>query len=67
VWIAGGGSGHGYKHGPRIGEYLVARLDGAELGAQDGPEEARFVLGPRVPDPGARTSGDEMARDWSPI
>ena len=67
VWIAGGGSGHGYKHGPRIGEYLVARLDGAELGAQDGPEEARFVLGPRVADPGARTSGDEMARDWTPI
>lgn len=67
VWIAGGGSGHGYKHGPRIGEYLVARLDGAELGAQDGPAEARFTLGPRVADPGARTSGDEMARDWSPI
>ena len=67
VWIAGGGSGHGYKHGPRIGEYLVGRLDGAELGAQDGPEEARFRLGPRVADPTARTSGDEMARDWSPI
>jgi len=67
VWIAGGGSGHGYKHGPRIGEYLVARLDGADLGAQDGPEEARFSIGPRTADPGARTSGDEMADDWSPI
>jgi monomeric sarcosine oxidase len=25
VWIAGGGSGHGFKHGPAVGE-LVARL-----------------------------------------
>jgi monomeric sarcosine oxidase len=25
VWIAGGGSGHGFKHGPAVGEYL-ARL-----------------------------------------
>lgn len=22
VWIAGGGSGHGFKHGPAVGEYL---------------------------------------------
>jgi glycine/D-amino acid oxidase-like deaminating enzyme len=26
VWIAGGGSGHGFKHGPAIGEYLAARI-----------------------------------------
>lgn len=26
VWIAGGGSGHAFKHGPAIGEYLAARL-----------------------------------------
>ena len=25
-WIAGGGSGHGFKHGPAIGEYLAARI-----------------------------------------
>lgn len=38
VWIAGGGSGHGFKHGPALGEYLSARiLSGA-------PEEARFSL-----------------------
>jgi sarcosine oxidase len=38
VWIAGGGSGHGFKHGPAIGEYLTARiLDGA-------PAEPRFAL-----------------------
>jgi glycine/D-amino acid oxidase-like deaminating enzyme len=38
VWIAGGGSGHGFKHGPAVGE-LVARmvLDGA-------PTEERFKL-----------------------
>ena len=24
VWIAGGGSGHGFKHGPALGEYLSA-------------------------------------------
>jgi sarcosine oxidase len=64
VWLVGGGSGHGYKHGPRIGEYLVARLDGAREGAQDGEEERRFRIGPRVPGSAARTGGDEMARGW---
>ncbi|HWX56468.1 MAG TPA: FAD-dependent oxidoreductase [Verrucomicrobiae bacterium] len=38
VWIAGGGSGHGFKHGPAVGEYLTARiLHGAEA-------EPRFSL-----------------------
>lgn len=38
VWIAGGGSGHGFKHGPALGEYLSARiLHGA-------PGELRFSL-----------------------
>jgi len=23
VWIAGGGSGHGFKHGPAVGEYVA--------------------------------------------
>ena len=26
VWIAGGGSGHGFKHGPVVGEYVTARI-----------------------------------------
>jgi monomeric sarcosine oxidase len=26
VWLAGGGSGHGFKHGPAVGEYLSARI-----------------------------------------
>lgn len=38
VWFVGGGSGHGFKHGPAVGEYVTARLfDGAEA-------EARFSL-----------------------
>ena len=26
VWFAGGGSGHGFKHGPAVGEYITSRL-----------------------------------------
>ncbi|HXN52108.1 MAG TPA: N-methyl-L-tryptophan oxidase [Candidatus Acidoferrum sp.] len=38
VWLVGGGSGHGFKHGPTVGEYVAGRiLDGAS-------EEARFSL-----------------------
>jgi monomeric sarcosine oxidase len=38
VWFVGGGSGHGFKHGPAVGEYVAARvLNGAE-------GEARFSL-----------------------
>lgn len=38
VWFAGGGSGHGFKHGPAVGEYLAAQLlDGAK-------PEPRFSL-----------------------
>jgi sarcosine oxidase len=28
VWIAGGGSGHGFKHGPVVGEYMADRVTG---------------------------------------
>ncbi len=38
VWIAGGGSGHGFKHGPAVGAYLVERM------LRDGPVEPRFNL-----------------------
>lgn len=38
VWFAGGGSGHGFKHGPAVGEYVAGQLlDGA-------PTEPRFSL-----------------------
>ena len=29
VWIAGGGSGHGFKHGPAVGEYVERLLTGS--------------------------------------
>jgi sarcosine oxidase len=38
VWLVGGGSGHGFKHGPAVGEYVTARL------IEGGPVEARFSL-----------------------
>jgi len=38
IWFAGGGSGHGFKHGPAFGEYVAQQiLDG-------GPVEPRFEL-----------------------
>jgi sarcosine oxidase len=38
VWIAGGGSGHGFKHGPAVGEYLSGRI------LRGAPGEPRFSL-----------------------
>lgn len=28
VWVAGGGSGHGFKHGPAVGRYVADLLEG---------------------------------------
>ncbi len=39
VWLVGGGSGHGFKHGPVVGEYVVARIEGSSEGI-----EPRFSL-----------------------
>ncbi len=39
VWLVGGGSGHGFKHGPVVGEYVVARIEGSNEGI-----EPRFSL-----------------------
>ncbi len=38
VWLVGGGSGHGFKHGPVIGEHVAALLSG------DVQVEPRFSL-----------------------
>lgn len=38
VWLAGGGSGHGFKHGPAFGEYLAGRVLGSDY------QEPRFSL-----------------------
>jgi monomeric sarcosine oxidase len=39
VWIAGGGSGHGFKHGPMVGEYVSNRI------LHNAPAEPRFAMG----------------------
>jgi monomeric sarcosine oxidase len=38
VWLAGGGSGHGFKHGPMVGEYVAGMIYG------EGQTEPRFSL-----------------------
>jgi glycine/D-amino acid oxidase-like deaminating enzyme len=37
VWFAGGGSGHGFKHGPAVAEYIQKTLEGSA-------PEPRFAL-----------------------
>jgi len=38
VWLIGGGSGHGFKHGPAVGEHVAALISG------DAKVEPRFAL-----------------------
>lgn len=38
VWLVGGGSGHGFKHGPALGEYVTSRI------LEGGAVEPRFTL-----------------------
>lgn len=38
VWLVGGGSGHGFKHGPAVGEHTCALIEGKT------PVEPRFSL-----------------------
>lgn len=38
VWFVGGGSGHGFKHGPAVGEYAAGQL------LDEGQPEPRFSL-----------------------
>jgi len=38
VWLVGGGSGHGFKHGPAVGEYVAGMMAGR------GVPERRFGL-----------------------
>jgi sarcosine oxidase len=51
VWLLGGGSGHGFKHGPALAERMAGWLTNGE-----GPEPW-FGLGPRDPDRSLRTAG----------
>ena len=51
VWLLGGGSGHGFKHGPALAERF-------EPGLRDAEEpEPRFGLGSRRGDVSLRTAG----------
>jgi sarcosine oxidase len=60
AWIVGGGSGHGFKHAPAVGEYLSALVTGEDPGDL-APPDRRFALGSRVPGVGMRTSGTAPA------
>ena len=44
VWIVGGGSGHGFKHGPAVGELA------AQMVLDDRPPDRRFALVSRTAD-----------------
>ena len=51
VWLLGGGSGHGFKHGPPLAEVVERWLTGAE------PPDPSFALGARTGAIGLRTAG----------
>ena len=51
VWLLGGGSGHGYKHGPALAEHV------ADVLAGQAEPEPRFALGERAPSRALRTAG----------
>ena len=55
VWIVGGGSGHGFKHGPAMAERLAAAWEGGT------PLPARFALGDRRPGGSLRTAGSNLS------
>ena len=60
-WIVGGGSGHGFKHGPAVGEYASALVLGIDPGDLAPPDD-RFELRPRSAGVGMRTGGDRLSR-----
>lgn len=49
-WLLGGGSGHGFKHGPALAEYVADCLEGHRR------PEPFHALGPRAGDAGLRTA-----------
>jgi glycine/D-amino acid oxidase-like deaminating enzyme len=52
-WIVGGGSGHGFKHGPALGEYVADCVEHRRA------PESFHALGPRPGNAGLRTSTRE--------
>ncbi|MEA2495075.1 MAG: hypothetical protein QOJ29_2986, partial [Thermoleophilaceae bacterium] len=61
VWLLGGGSGHGFKHGPALAERMQSWLLGQE------PPDSRFALGPRQVDRSLRTSGARATSSWKAL
>ena len=58
TWIAGGGTGHAFKHGPVMGEYLSALVsDDAAAARELAPPDDRFAIRARAASPSFRTSG----------
>jgi sarcosine oxidase len=51
VWLLGGGSGHGFKHGPAMAERMAGALRGTEA------LPGRFAVGPRTAGRSMRTAG----------
>jgi sarcosine oxidase len=51
VWLLGGGSGHGYKHGPALAEHV------ADVLAGQADPDPRFALGERAHSRALRTAG----------
>ncbi len=51
VWLVGGGSGHGFKHGPAFAERIVAAWHGGE------PLPPRFGMHRREPGMSFRSAG----------
>ena len=51
VWLLGGGSGHGFKHGPALAEVVERWIAGAEA------PDPRFALGERTSSAALRTAG----------
>jgi glycine/D-amino acid oxidase-like deaminating enzyme len=52
-WLLGGGSGHGFKHGPAFGEYVADCIEGRR------EPEPFHALGPRTGHAGLRTATRE--------
>ena len=47
IWLIGGGSGHGFKHGPAVGEYVAQLIEGERSA------EPAFLLESKQPVPGS--------------
>jgi glycine/D-amino acid oxidase-like deaminating enzyme len=54
VWLVGGGSGHGFKHGPALAERIATAWDGGD------PLPAHFALGERAKGQSFRSAGSNF-------